>query len=85
MTVYATQPRPVEIKPVINGPWFPDAFGIGMRHFLDCLATGAKPVTDGRGNLHVLQAVFAAWQSALDNRLVRVDEISLDADYDLNP
>ncbi|MBM3474565.1 MAG: Gfo/Idh/MocA family oxidoreductase [Armatimonadetes bacterium] len=85
MTVYTTTPRPVEIKPVISGPWFPDAFGLGMRHFMDCLATGATPITDGRGNLHVLQAVFAAWQSTLDNRVVRVDEISLDADYDLNP
>ncbi len=85
MTVYATRPRPVEIKPVIKAPWFPDAFGLAMQHFLECLATGAAPLTDGRGNLHVLQAVFAAWQSALDNRVVRVEEISLDADYDLKP
>jgi len=85
MTVFATQPRPIEIRPVISGPWFPDAFGLAMRHFLDCLATGAKPATDGRGNLHVLQAVFAAWQSVLDNRVVRVDEIGLDGEYDLNP
>jgi predicted dehydrogenase len=85
MTVYATHPRPVEIKPVIRGTWFPDAFGLAMRHFLDCLATGTTPITDGRGNLHVLQAVFAAWESARQNRVVRVDEISLQADYDLNP
>lgn len=85
MTVYATEPRPVEIKPVIRGPWFPDAFGLSMRHFLDCLATGAKPATDGRGNLHVLQTVFAATESALQNRVVAVDEIALDGDYNLNP
>ena len=85
MSVFVTEPRPVEIKPVIPGPWFPDAFGIGMSHFLDCLETGATPITDGRGNLHVMQAVFAAWESANTNRVVRVDDIPLDSDYDLNP
>jgi predicted dehydrogenase len=85
MTVFATKPREVEIKPVIHGTWFPDAMGNSMRHFQDCLATGAKPITDGRGNLNVLRAVFAAWESTVHNRLVHVDEISLDSDYNLNP
>jgi len=68
---------------VIKGVWFRRLWA-GMRHFLDCLATGAQPVTNGRGNLHVLQAVFAAFESAGD-RVVRVDAIALDGDYDLNP
>lgn len=85
MTVYSSRPRPVEIKPVIKGTWFPDAFGLSMRHFLDCLATGKTPSTDGRGNLHVLQTVFAAYESVQQNRVVRVDEIALNGDYNLSP
>jgi UDP-2-acetamido-3-amino-2,3-dideoxy-glucuronate N-acetyltransferase len=85
MTVYLSEPAPVEIKPVIRGPWFPDAFGLAMAHFQDCLATGAKPLTDGRGNLHVLQTAFACYESARSGRVVRPAEIALDGDWDLSP
>jgi predicted dehydrogenase len=85
MTVYVSDPAPAEIKPVINGTWFPDAFGWAMVHFQECLASGATPITDGRGNLHVLQTAFACYESARLGRSVSVDEIALDGDWDLSP
>ncbi len=42
-------------------------------------------MTDGRGNLHVVQTVFAMHQSAKSGEVVKIDEISLDGDYDLSP
>ena len=85
MTVHLTQPETREIKPSIEGTWFPDAFGNVMAHFLECLQTGKKPITDGRGNLHVVQTVFAMYQSARSGKVVTVNDISLDSDYDLSP
>jgi predicted dehydrogenase len=85
MVVFTTEPRPVEIRPVFQGSWFPDGFALGMQHFQECVATGATPVTDGRGNLHVLQAAFAAYESARTHRVVVIDEITLDGDWDLSP
>ena len=85
MTVHLTEPETREIKPSIEGTWFPDAFGNAMAHFLDCLQTGQKPVTDGRGNLHVVQTFFAMHQSARSGKVVLLDDISLDGDYDLSP
>jgi predicted dehydrogenase len=85
MVVFTTEPRPAEIRPAFEGTWFPDGFGLGMRHFQECLAAGTTPITDGRGNLHVLQAVFAAYESARTNRVVAIDEIALDGDWDLSP
>ncbi len=94
MTVHLTEvggtsgpdsPEPREIKPAIEGTWFPDAFGNAMAHFLECLETGKKPITDGRGNLHVVQTLFALHQSARSGEIVMLDDISLDGDYDLSP
>ena len=34
MTVHFTEPEVHEIKPAIEGTWFPDAFGNAMAHFL---------------------------------------------------
>lgn len=85
MTVYLTEPETREIKPEIEGVWFPDAFGNAMVHFLECLQTGKKPLTDGRSNLHIIQTIFAMHQSALSEKVVMVDDISLDGDYDISP
>ena len=85
MTVLLTEPETREIKPSIEGTWFPDAFGNVMAHFLECLQTGEKPITNGRSNLHVLQTVFAMHQSATLGEVVTVNDISLDGDYDLSP
>jgi len=85
MTVLLTEPETREIKPSIDGTWFPDAFGNVMAHFLECLQTGKKPITDGRSNLHVVQTFFAMHQSATSEAVVMLDDISLDGDYDLSP
>ena len=85
MTVHLTEPETREIKPSIEGTWFPDAFGNVMAHFLECLQTGEKPITDGRSNLHVVQTFFAMHQSARSGKVVLIDDISLDGDYNLNP
>ncbi|MYA72602.1 Gfo/Idh/MocA family oxidoreductase [Candidatus Poribacteria bacterium] len=85
MTVHLTEPETREIKPSIDGTWFPDAFGNVMAHFLACLQTGKKPITDGRSNLHVVQTIFAMHQSARSGKVVLLDDISLNGDYDLSP
>ena len=85
MTVHLTEPETREIKPLIEGTWFPDAFGNVMAHFLECLQTGEKPITDGRGNLHVVQTLFAMHQSARSGKVVLIDDIPLNGDYDLSP
>ena len=85
MTVHLTEPETREIKPPIDGTWFPDAFGNVMAHFLECLQTGEKPITDGRSNLHIVQTFFAMHQSAKSGKVVMLDDISLDGDYNLSP
>lgn len=85
MTVQLTEPEMREIKPSIEGTWFPDAFGNVMAHFQECLHTGATPITHGRGNLHVVQTFFAMHQSASSGQIALIDDISLDGDHDLSP
>ena len=85
MTVHLTEPDTREIRPEINGVWFPDAFGNAMVHFIECLQSGRKPLTDGRSNLHIIQTIFALHQSALTEKVVLIDDISLDSDYDISP
>ena len=85
MTVLLTEPETHEIKPSIDGTWFPDAFGNVMAHFLECLQTGEKPITDGRSNLHVVQTFFAMHQSARSGKVVLIDDISPNGDYNLSP
>ena len=52
---------------------------------MDCLRDGKKPLTNGRENLHVVQVIFAMFQSAKTGKCVHIDEISLHDDYDLSP
>ncbi len=85
LTVHLTEPETNEFKPVIDGTWFPDAFGNTMAHFLDCLLTGQRPITDGHSNLHLVQTVFAMHQSAVSGNIIKLDDISLDGDYNLSP
>ena len=85
MTVHLTEPDTREIRPEINGVWFPDAFGNAMVHFIECLQSGRKPLTDGRSNLHIMQTIFALHQSALTEKVVMIDDISLEGDYDISP
>ncbi len=56
-----------------------------MVRFLEHLRTGEKPITHGRSNPHVVQTLFAMHQAASTGKVVSVDDISLDGDYDLSP
>lgn len=85
LSVYLTEPNEQEIKPEIEGSWFPHAFGNVMVHLIDSLEKGEKPITDGRRNLHVVQTLFAMFESAKSERLVEINEIALDGNYDLSP
>ena len=85
MTVHLTEPETQEFKPPIDGAWFPDAFGNLMVHFLECLQTGEKPITDGLSNLHVVQTIFAMHASASSGKVVLLEDITLDSNYNLNP
>lgn len=85
MTVHLTEPEPHDIRPEITGTWFPDAFGNTMAHFLACIESGERPITDGRSNLHVVRTAFAMHESARSGQVVRVDDISLDGDYNITP
>ena len=56
-----------------------------MVHLIDSLEKREKPITDGRRNLHVVQTLFAMFESAESGRLVEINEIALDGNYDLSP
>jgi predicted dehydrogenase len=43
------------------------------QHFIDCLRTGRLPETHAGDNLKTLGAVFAAYQSAAENRVIALD------------
>jgi D-apiose dehydrogenase len=43
-------------------------------HFADCLRSGRLPETHAGDNLKTLRAVFAAYQSAEENRVIPLDE-----------
>lgn len=43
---------------------FSRAFGHSMKHLMECARRGAEPLHSGRGNLHTMQIVDAAYLSA---------------------
>lgn len=49
-------------------------------HFAACLRSGRLPETHAGDNLKTLRAVFAAYQSAAENRVVSIDEDEGDLD-----
>lgn len=58
----------------------PDAFqaamGESMKHLIDCARRGVEPIHSGRGNLHTMQIVDAAYLSAeRGGPLVEVEEV----------
>ncbi len=56
--------------------WFPDAFVGTMAQLLCALESGDEPEISGRDNLQTMALVDAAYKSAEENRLVRLDEIT---------
>jgi predicted dehydrogenase len=56
------------------------SFDAAHGHFADCLRSGRLPETHAGDNLKTLRAVFAAYQSAEENRVVPIDEDKGDPD-----
>jgi predicted dehydrogenase/acetyltransferase-like isoleucine patch superfamily enzyme len=55
------------------------------RHFLDCITTGAQPITDGHEGLKVLKVLNAS-QASLNDNGRKINMISgVDIDLDLTP
>jgi predicted dehydrogenase len=57
-----------------------DAFVNEILHFVDCVETGAEPLTSGRDNLGTMAAIRAIYESAArDGERVTTDEVLADA------
>jgi predicted dehydrogenase len=53
-----------------------EPLAVQARHFVDCLTTGAVPLTDGANGLAVVQVIAAAQRSLAEDRPVLLDEIT---------
>jgi predicted dehydrogenase len=53
-----------------------EPLAVQARHFVDCIATGAPPQTDGANGLAVVQVIEAAQRSLTEDRPVLLDEIT---------
>lgn len=62
-------------EPKWSESWFPDAFAGTMGQLLIALETGKEPAISGRDNLKTMALVDAAYLSALQSRLIGIDEI----------
>jgi predicted dehydrogenase len=50
------------------------SYDAAQSHFADCLRSGRLPETHAVDNLKTLRAVFAAYQSAEESRVIPLDE-----------
>ncbi len=64
-----------ELMPEVSGSWFPDAFGTAMAHFVDALDAGQSFHCEARDNLKSVAMIEATYLSAMNNRVVHLDEI----------
>jgi predicted dehydrogenase len=55
---------------------FEEPLAVQARHFVECVATGAVPRTDGASGLAVVQVIEAAQLSLAGNRKVPLSEVS---------
>lgn len=70
-------------SPVITQAWpahdgdiaaaYQASYDAAHRHFIDCLRAGRLPETHAADNLKTLRAVFAAYQSAAENRRITLE------------
>lgn len=72
---YATKGDAAFTQPTWTESWFPDAFIGTMSQLLIALETGTPPAISGRDNLKTMALVDAAYRSAAERRVVRLDEI----------
>jgi len=72
---YASKGDKAFHEPKWTESWFPDAFAGTMGQLLIALETEKEPAISGRDNLKTMALVDAAYLSAQQSRLVRVQEI----------
>ena len=66
----------VKITPTIEEMWIPDAFVGTMASLMQAIETDSIPKDNStRDNLNTLRVVYAAYQSAAENRSVRPSEV----------
>lgn len=53
-----------------------EPLAVQARHFVECVASGATPHTDGANGLAVVQVIEAAQRSLAEDRIVLLDEIT---------
>lgn len=69
--------RGVKIIPTLDEMWIPDAFVGTMAGLMEAIETDSTPKDNStEDNLNTLRVVFAAYQSAAENRSVRPSEVS---------
>jgi predicted dehydrogenase len=52
----------------------PQSFIAAQKHFVECLRTGQTPETSGADTLRTMELVFAAYQSAEEERTIALGE-----------
>ncbi len=63
------------IYPEIKGSWSPDAFGNGMRHYIEALDKGKPFLCEAEDNLKTVAIIEAAYRSIEGNCVVNVDDL----------
>jgi predicted dehydrogenase len=59
----------------VRGTWFPDAFGNAMAHFVEALDAERPFLCEARDNLKTVAIAEAAYQSAAEQREVKLSEV----------
>jgi predicted dehydrogenase len=60
-------------SPVVT---FEEPLAVQARHFVECLTSGARPLTDGANGLAVVEVIEAAQRSLAEDRRVLLSEIT---------
>jgi len=56
-----------------------------LRHFLDCIRTGARPLTDGPGSLQGLRVIWKMYEAEQNNTVADLRGLGLDDDWTAVP
>ena len=73
--VYSTRVKEYSTGPTrldIPSQEYAYGFDCEIRHFLECIETGAEPISSGRENLGTMAVIEAIYQSAKTGQVVRV-------------
>lgn len=52
-----------------------------IRHFLDCIRTGSRPLTDGPGSLQGLRVIWRMYEAERNNTMADLRGLGLDEDW----